>query len=88
MFYSPMGYLARLTLKAPITTAADNICQYFFYCFSALFPKKDKNKKIKCHLLQFLVGALRVNVLNVPPIFLWCTCIDVGWLVVLGLTAL
>ena len=28
----------------------------------ALFPKKDKSKKIKCHLLQFLFGALRINI--------------------------
>ena len=46
-----------------------------FYCFSekirldvssesknqALFSSKDKSKKLKCHLLQFLFGALRVN---------------------------
>ena len=28
----------------------------------ALFPYKDKSKKIKCRLLQFLFGALKVNV--------------------------
>ena len=27
----------------------------------ALFSPKDKNKKLKCRLLQFLFGALRVN---------------------------
>ena len=27
----------------------------------ALFSSKDKNKKIKCRLLQFLFGTLRVN---------------------------
>ena len=27
----------------------------------ALFFSKDKSKKIKCHLLQFLFGALRVK---------------------------
>ena len=27
----------------------------------ALFSLKDKNKKLKCCLLQFLFGALRVN---------------------------
>ena len=26
-----------------------------------LFSSKDKSKEIKCHLLQFLFGALRVN---------------------------
>ena len=27
----------------------------------ALFSLKDKSKKLKCHLLQFLFGALRVK---------------------------
>ena len=27
----------------------------------ALFSPKDKSKKLKCRLLQFLFGALRVN---------------------------
>ena len=27
----------------------------------ALFPQRDISKKIKCRLLQFLLGALRVN---------------------------
>ena len=65
-----------LTLKAPITTAADDIHKYF-HCFSdkirlaarqrihlkrqALFSSKDKSQKIKCRLLQFLFGALRVK---------------------------
>ena len=26
-----------------------------------LFSLKDKSRKLKCHLLQFLFGALRVN---------------------------
>ena len=26
----------------------------------ALFSSKDKSKKLKCHLLQFLFGTLRV----------------------------
>ena len=72
-----------LTLKAPITTAADDIHKYFSYCFSekirldvssessarqrihmknpALFSSKDKSKKLKCCLLQFLFGTLKVN---------------------------
>ena len=72
-----------LTLKAPITTAADDIHKYFFHCFSeklrldvssessarqrihlknqALFSSKDKSEKLKCRLLQFLFGALRVK---------------------------
>ena len=75
-----------LILKAPITTAADDLHKYFFHCFSekirldvssessprqrihmknqALFSSKDKSKNLKCRLLQFLFGALRVNIIN------------------------
>ena len=28
---------------------------------SSLYSSKDKSKKLKCRLLQFLFGALRVN---------------------------
>ena len=31
----------------------------------ALFSSKVKSKKLKCHLLQFLFGALRVKVFSV-----------------------
>ena len=31
----------------------------------ALFSTKDKSKKLKCRLLQFLFGALRVQKLRV-----------------------
>ena len=31
----------------------------------ALFSSKDKSKKLKCHLLHFLFGALRVNTLSI-----------------------
>ena len=30
----------------------------------ALFSSKDKSKKLKCRLLQFLFGAFRVNFLT------------------------
>ena len=30
----------------------------------ALLSSKDKNKKLKCHLLHFLFGALRVHLKN------------------------
>ena len=30
----------------------------------AIFPLKDESKTIKCRLLQFLFGALRVNSAN------------------------
>ena len=29
----------------------------------ALFSSKDKSKKLKCHLLQYLFGALRVKII-------------------------
>ena len=72
-----------LTLRAPITSAADD-SHKFFYCFSeklilddssessarqrihkkpqALFSSKDESKKLKCRLLQFLFGPLKVKV--------------------------
>ena len=31
----------------------------------ALFSLKDKSKKLKCHLLQFLFGALRVKYMHI-----------------------
>ena len=35
----------------------------------ALFSSKDKSKKLKCHLLQFLLGTLRVIIRSMvtPP---------------------
>ena len=72
-----------LTLKAPVTTAADDIHKFFSLFFreirldvpsessawqrihmknQALFSAKDKSKKLKCRLLQFLFGALKVNI--------------------------
>ena len=30
----------------------------------ALFSLKDKSKKLKCRLLQFLFGPLRVNIIS------------------------
>ena len=36
----------------------------------ALFSSKDKSKKLKCHLLQFLFGALRVK----SPGLCMCVC--------------
>ena len=32
----------------------------------ALFSSKHKSKKIKCHLLHFLFGTLRVSFQNIP----------------------
>ena len=34
----------------------------------AIFSSKDKSKKMKCRLLQFLYGALRVNILLCPRV--------------------
>ena len=39
----------------------------------ALFPSKDKSKKLKCRLLQFLLGALRVNGPDLTEILLKST---------------
>ena len=74
-----------VTLKAPITTAADDILKYFFLFFQRkqvlifhvnrllgrrftwnidFFLWKNKKIKIKCCLLQILLGALRVKSLE------------------------
>ena len=53
---------------APITTAADNI----HLKHQALFSWKDKSKKLKCHLLQFLFVALRVYCWS--PVPQWVEC--------------
>ena len=73
--------ILNLTLKALITTAADDIHKYFFIVFQirrgasnessarqriqmknqALISLKDKNRKLKCRLLQFLFDALRLK---------------------------
>ena len=59
------------TFTVPIMTAADDNHKFLFHWFSAmqrihmksqaLFSSKDKSKKLKCRLLQFLFGALKVN---------------------------
>ena len=33
----------------------------------AFFSSKDKNKKLKCRLLQFLFGTIRVNQIALKP---------------------
>ena len=33
----------------------------------AIFCSKDNSKKLKCRLLQFFLGALRVNASRLPP---------------------
>ena len=35
----------------------------------ALFSSKDKSKKLKCCLLQFLFGALRVNWVKIFKVY-------------------
>ena len=42
----------------------------------ALFSSKDKSKKLKCRLLQFLFGALRVKAcfFVCPTILLFGSC--------------
>ena len=34
----------------------------------AIFFSKHKSKKLKCRLLQFLFGAIRVNIFNITTI--------------------
>ena len=86
-----------LTLKAPITTAEDDIHKYFLFVFvffreirlyvssessarqgihlkhQASFSSKDKSKNLKCRLLQYLFGSLRVNLLVSGVLKLWQT---------------
>ena len=62
-----------LTLKAPITTAQlsgkirldvsseSSAGQRIHIKNQALFSSKDKSKKLKCCLLQFLFGCFRVK---------------------------
>ena len=46
--------------------------------YQALFSSKYKSKQIKCGLLQFLFGALRVNVrFEVHPVYK-CQSFDFG----------
>ena len=50
----------------------------------ALFSSKDKSKKLKCRLLQFLLGALRVNSVSETKIVDFANSIDldeVRWLI-------
>ena len=46
----------------------------------ALFSSKDKRKKLKCHLLQFLFGALRVNARNLKLKYLFYNFIDIEFI--------
>ena len=43
------------------------LCRRFTQKNQALFSLKDKSKKLKCHLLQFLFGASRVKSLLPMP---------------------
>ena len=44
----------------------------------ALFSSKDKSKKLKCRLLQFLFGTLRVNSENTHSLTRYCKEISVA----------
>ena len=46
----------------PLPTSESSARQRIHMKSQALFSSKDKSKKLKCCLLQFLFGALRVNV--------------------------
>ena len=55
----------------------------------ALFSSKDKCKKLKCHLLQFLFGSLKVKLLNGGILIVGLgvkTCLCVAQVVTLQLT--
>ena len=43
-----------------------------------LFSLKDKSKKLKCRLLQFLFGAVRVNTSNSVNFLFVCLSDDEG----------
>ena len=79
-----------LTLKMPITTAADEILNFSFYYFSEkislnisceLSAKQTihmkyqywfslkRKKKIEGHLLEILLGALRINFKGLTPLW-------------------
>ena len=84
LFYLSLPKFIKLTLEAPIRTAADDSHKHFFFSekirldvssessarqrihmkYQALFSSNDKSKKLKCCLLQFLFGALRVKPLH------------------------
>ena len=51
----------KLTLKAPITTAADDIHEYFFYCFS---------EKIRLDLASESCARQRIHMKKIKPYFL------------------
>ena len=68
-----------LTLKAQITTTADDILKFIFFFFiifqrkqvlifhvkyQLVFFEKLEKIKIKCRLLQILLGTLRVNTVS------------------------
>ena len=46
----------------------------------ALFSSKDKSKKLKCRLLQFLFGALKVNiVIGFLCLFGFLNCTNISY---------
>ena len=44
----------------------------------ALFSSKDKSKKLKCRLLQFLFGTLRVKTTSNAPRTSTLKCLSIG----------
>ena len=40
----------------------------------ALFPSKDKSKKLKCHLLQFSFGAFMVKLPQYSVLLQYSSC--------------
>ena len=73
-YMTPAVICCTLTLKVPIITAADDTLNFILFFFQNkyiltfhvnhlhhLFSLKKKKKKIQYHLLQVLLGLLRVN---------------------------
>ena len=57
-----MKYQALFSLKIGLDFASESSARERIHMkYQALFSLKDKSKKLKCHLLQFLFGALRVK---------------------------
>ena len=72
IYLGPLLVSLWLTLKAPVTTAAR---QRIHMKNHALFSSKDISKILKCSLLQFLFGALRVNRIGIARLVLFTTFI-------------
>ena len=63
-----------LTLKAPITTAADDICKYFFNCFSEkirLDVSSESSGRQRIHMKNQALFSSKIKMPS-AAIFVWC----------------